>query len=73
MSEVLPPANSLVTGQQSQSWLLPVSVVTAALMGGAGSQMAIDACIRLGAVIAIVVIVLVVVVRASPTRVNPAK
>ncbi|MEU6215008.1 hypothetical protein ABZ891_34585 [Streptomyces sp. NPDC047023] len=60
--------SQVISGQQSQSWLLPVLV--AVLAGGAGSQLPVDAWIRGGTFITVVVIVLVITVRRSPTRVN---
>lgn len=68
MSRRLLPGISLVSsGQQSQSWLLPVLV--AVLTGGAGSQLPVEAWIR----VTILVVVLVVIVRASLTRVISAE
>ncbi|MFI7179237.1 hypothetical protein [Streptomyces spororaveus] len=57
----------VISGQQSQSWLLPVLV--AVLAGGAGSRLPVDAWIRGGTFITVVVIVVFLVVRPSPTRV----
>ncbi|KJY26252.1 hypothetical protein [Streptomyces katrae] len=71
MPRTLPRRIPQVTiGQQSQSWLLPVLV--AVLMGGGGSQLPLDAWIRLSTLIALVVVVLVIAARASLTRVVEA-
>ncbi|MFD6181391.1 hypothetical protein [Streptomyces goshikiensis] len=68
MSRRLPPGISLVSsGQQPPSWLLPVLV--AVLTAGAGSQLPVEAWIR----VTILVVVLVVIVRASLTRVISAE
>lgn len=68
MSRTLRPRNfQISSGQQSQSWLLPVLV--AVLTAGAGSQLPVDGWIRA----TVLVIVLVVVARASLTRVVLAK
>lgn len=54
--------NSQVSGQQPHSWLLPVLV--AVLAGGAGSQLPVDAGIR----IAVVIVIVLVIVRSSLWR-----
>ncbi|MFD0120184.1 hypothetical protein [Streptomyces virginiae] len=61
----------VVSGQQPRSWLLPLLVAT--LMGGAGSQVPVDAWIRGGTFITVVVIVVFIVARPSPTRVIVAE
>ncbi|MFF4330710.1 hypothetical protein [Streptomyces sp. NPDC001591] len=71
MPRVLPRRiPQVISGQQSQSWLLPVLV--AVLTGGGGSQLPLDAWIRLSTLIVLVVIVLVIAVRPSLTRVIEA-
>ncbi|MFE4208025.1 hypothetical protein ACFRSX_34690 [Streptomyces goshikiensis] len=67
MSRLLPGISLVSNGQQPQSWLLPVLV--AVLAGGAGSQLPVEAWIR----VTILVVVLVVIVRASLTRVISAE
>ncbi|MFF3013754.1 hypothetical protein [Streptomyces sp. NPDC057939] len=57
----------VINGQQPQSWLLPVLV--AVLAGGAGSSVPVDAWIRGGTFVTVVVIVVLIVARRSPTRV----
>lgn len=61
---MLPRMNPQVgSGQQPQSWLLPVLI--AVLAGGAGSPLPVDAGIR----IAVVIVIVLVLVRGSLRRV----
>ncbi len=68
MPEILAPMSPLViTRQPSQSWLF--STIVAALSAGAGSQLTIDAGVR----VVVVVVILLVIVSGPLVRVIAAK